>query len=233
MLLQQFRIGFGNESPGAILRALRDYLVGTGRQRPVRDCDGLATFIAARSSHVAQTSLYGYLRTRAGTMYPELFSNDEFMVSINIAKWQMWLACLSDLSVYCGGMLARRSPATEQNRVHAIVAYAVGTALAEAGEPQEAGTAFPENAAAVRARIDSVDWRAVEDGESHFTCSPEALVTWAPIVEGLKELDRDIVVNSVRFRWQEVRREVRRLLDADAVIASGPAKAPGPVQPDR
>ena len=231
MLLQQFRTGFGTAGPGAVLRAIREYLVGTGRQPPVRDRDGLVTFLAARSSHVAQTSLYGYLRTRAGTMYPELFSNDDFMISVNIAKWQMWLACLSDLSVYSGGMLARRCPATAHARVRAIVADAVENVLADAGEPEEAGAAYPAGAVAVRARIASVDWGSVDDGESHFTCSPEALVTWAPIVEGLKELDRDIVVNSVRFRWQEVRRDLRRLLDADAVIGSaGPG---GPAQPAR
>jgi hypothetical protein len=45
-------------------------------------------------------------------------------------------------------------------------------------------------------------------------------VRWAPIVENLKELDEEIVKNSVRFRWQEIRRDLRRNLDAGAVLRS-------------
>ena len=218
-------------SAAEVLRAFRDYLIGTGRLRPVRDFDDLVTFVDSRASHVAQTSLYGYLRTRAGTLYPELFANDPFMVSVNIAKWQMWLACVSDLSVYAGGMLLRRCPDTPESRIRTIMGEAVETILQQAGEPAEGGNAFSDNAALVRDRIGTVDWTAVDDGESHFTWSPEALVTWTPIVEGLKELDREIVTNSVRFRWQEVRRDLRRVLDARAVIATapGPSSAPGAV----
>ena len=35
-------------------------------------------------------------------------------------------------------------------------------------------------------------------------------------------LDEEIVRNSVRFRWQEVRRELRATLDVDAVLRQGP-----------
>src|SRR5690554_3773392 len=92
---------------------LRNY-VGLGRKReePVRDASGLAHFLDTRASFVAQTSLYGYLRTRAGMRYPELFDDDPFVVSINIAKWQIWLACLSDIAIYAGVQLARQRGAS-------------------------------------------------------------------------------------------------------------------------
>ena len=45
-----------------------------------------------------------------------------------------------------------------------------------------------------------------------------ALVRWAPIMPELKELDAEIVMNSVRFRWQEVRRELRSTLDAAKLL---------------
>ena len=41
----------------------------------------------------------------------------------------------------------------------------------------------------------------------------------------LKQLDEEIVLNSVRFRWQEVRRHFARDLDANAVIASLDSRA--------
>ena len=95
-----------------LFAALRDYLGGSrrGRLRRIDTPAALQAFLGARSSHVAQTALYGYLKARAGTRFPELFEHPTYLESINIAKWQVWLACLSDLSVYAGGLLAARAP---------------------------------------------------------------------------------------------------------------------------
>ena len=189
-----------------------------GRKRTVADLPALRHFLDTRASLVAQTTLYGYLRTRAGTRYPVLFENDAFVVSINHAKWQMWLACLSDLSVFAGGLLAQRSQAGPA-AAGAAVRRAVETILERTGTPDDSGPLFVEGADAVRDRLDRCDWRALADDESAFTASPEALVRHAPIIPELMALDEEIVRNSVRFRWQEVRRELRATLDADAVLA--------------
>ena len=203
----------------------------TGRKRAVADGAALRHFLDSRASHVAQTTLYGYLRTRAGTRYPVLFENDAYVVSINHAKWQMWLACLSDLSVFAGGLLAHRSRAAPE-AAGAVVRRAVGAILERTGIPDDSGPLFTEGAEAVRDRLDRCDWPALiegEDapaggggtfagGEAVFTESPEALVRHAPIIAELMALDAEIVRNSVRFRWQEVRRELRAALDADAVL---------------
>lgn len=189
------------------------------RNRPVADVEGLAYFLRTRASHVAQTSLYGYLRTRAGTRFPELFSDDAFVASINIAKWHVWLACVSDLAVYAGGLM-RHQALGHESEVAPLMAGVVDSILQETGVPAEAGKEFEAHASHVRARVAMCDWGAVSDDETAFSQSPAALVQWAPIVDELKQLDEEIVINSVRFRWQEVRRDLRRLLDAQAVLAS-------------
>lgn len=212
--------------PGVLWATIRDY-IGIGRRRrldPITDREGLQRFLNARASHVAQTSLYGYIRTRAGMRYPELFNDDGFVGSINVAKWQMWLACLSDIAVYAGGMLAREAPQAVP-QVARLVRDAVADILAETGQPADAGPAFAESARAVLDRIDACDWLAVPDDAGAFTESPPALVRWAPIVDELKELDEPIVLNSVRFRWQEVRRDLRQTLDPAAVLGGGVAGA--------
>ena len=204
---------------GRGLSVLAEYLGagGTGRKRTVADVAALRHFLDTRASHVAQTTLYGYLRTRAGTRYPVLFENDAFVVSINHAKWQMWLACLSDLSVFAGGLLTHRSRAGPA-AAGAVVRRTVGAILEHAGIPDDSGPLFAREAEAVRSRLGRCDWRALADDESAFTASPEALVRHAPIIPELMALDEEIVRNSVRFRWQEVRRELRATLDADAVL---------------
>jgi len=199
----------------------RDYFGSFGRRRnePVNDDAGLRGYLETRASYLAQTSLYGYLRTRAGMIYPQLFDNDEYVQSINIAKWHIWLACLSDLSVYAGGLLARRSQAPS-SEVGALMQGVVRKIIEDTGIPADAGEDFAAHAARVQARLAGCDWPRVTDDETAFSESPTALIRWAPVVENLKELDEEIVRNSVRFRWQEIRRDLRANLDAEAVLRS-------------
>ena len=77
----------------------------------------------------------------------------------------------------------------------------------------------------MRARLSLCEWNDFGDEEAPFTESPDALVKWAPIADELKQLDEEIVRNSVRFRWQEVRRDLRARLDAQALVASLAATA--------
>lgn len=204
-------------------QTLRDYVGAGGRRRnePVIDRASLRRFLEGRSSHVAQTSLYGYMRTRAGQRYPELFEDDVFVVAINIAKWHVWLACLADLAVYAGGMLVRQRPADEARIAH-LMREAVNDILRDTGVPADAGEEFSAHAERVRERIAQCNWTAVTDGEGAFSESPAALVKWAPIVDTLKQMDEEIVMNSVRFRWQETRRDLRQILDADAILSEAP-----------
>ncbi|HEU5338670.1 MAG TPA: hypothetical protein VFU39_05215, partial [Sulfuricaulis sp.] len=92
--------------------------------------------------------------------------------------------------------------------------------LNDTGIPADAGGEFAVYASQVQARLASCDWARVTDDEKAFSESPSALMRWAPVVENLKELDEEIVRNSVRFRWQEIRRELRRQLDSEAVLRS-------------
>lgn len=178
----------------------------------------LRDFLESRASYVAQTCLYGYLRTRAGMQYPILFEDDVFVRSVNIAKWHVWLACLSDLAVFAGGLIARRGAAGPE-RVGQLMVATLDEILAATGSPADAGGEFGAHAQRVRSRLMLCHWAAVADDATPFSESGPALVHWAPIVDELKRHDAHIVHNSIRFHWQEVRRALRRDLDAAALLA--------------
>jgi len=207
------------KNPSQLIALLGEYFkIGRWRkQEPVTDSEALRTFLNTRASYVGQYSLYSYLRTRAGSRYPELFDDDPFVVSINIAKWHVWLACLSDLVVYAGGLLYRLGGANS-DAVTRIMTQLVDEILDETGTPGEAGGEFAAHAVEVRRRIANCNWANVTDDEGPFTASPDALIKWAPIVDDLKELDDEIVRNSIRFRWQKVRRDLREALDSAAIL---------------
>ena len=198
-----------------------EYL-GIGRSRkyrPIVDEDTLAEFIASRASHVSQASLYGYLRTRAGTRFPTLFENPDLLISINIAKWHIWLACLSDISVFSGQCI-RESGELDTDRIGELIPRTVQRILEQAGEPDEAGPDFVASRDRLLQRITTCDWSIERDDDTIFSQSPEALFYWSPIAEELKEHDELIVKNSVRYRWIEVRRSMRKLLDCEALARS-------------
>lgn len=202
-----------------IVGALREFFI-TGRkkrQEPIVDRESLARFLDQRASFVAQMSLYGYLRTRAGVRYFELFHNDDFIAMLNVGKWHVWLDCLADLATYTGGLLYHRTGAPPKE-VGTLIGDVVAGIIDKTGIPQDAGPEFKDHAERVRERIEKVNWPKVTDDEGPFSESPGSVVKWAPIVETLKELDESIVINSVRFRWQEVRRDLRAHLDAEAVM---------------
>ena len=205
------------ESPGVFLDGLKKYLGISRTRTEIGTATQLAEFLGTRASHVAQSALYGYLRTRAGTRYPELFANDAFLFSINIAKWQVWLACLSDLSVYSGGRITSLTGAAPE-QIGSLTLAAARMVLDETGEPQEAGADFAAAANRVIERITATAWTNIGDDDSCFTESPAALVRFAPVVDSFKVLDNEIVMNSVRYRWQEIRREFRNSLDAPALL---------------
>jgi len=197
---------------------LGDY-VGIGKSRKlelITDRDSLAVFLSTRASHVAQTSLYGYLRTRAGTRFPEMFENPDILMSINIAKWHIWLACVSDLSLFAGQCLYQ-SGKLDEATIQRLLPAALQRLLDDIGEPEEAGPDFAGARDKIVQRVANCDWTQERDDDTLFSQSPEALFYWSPIADELKERDEIIVKNSIRFRWIEVRRSARRLLDCDAL----------------
>jgi hypothetical protein len=188
------------------------------RLGPIEDLDALVDFIDGRSSLVSQTSLYGYLKTRAGTRFPALFEDEQFLKSINIAKWQIWCACVSDLAVYTGRLIFETHP--ENEKVRELMRVAVTRIAERTGVPDDAGQEFPSAVKEAIERIDDAQFSDLDDLEAIFKKSGDALVQWSPIVDELKVLDEDIVRNSIRFRWQEPRRDLRAVLKIDSIMSN-------------
>lgn len=183
---------------------------------PISSVNELAGFVETRSAYVAQTSLYGYLKTRMGTRYTELFQDDVFVVSINKAKWEVYGACLSDLTVFsvgfCGGD-GRLSDEQCASLAQQMFLDVVGRAFKgedARGPAQAVRSAFQQ-------RLTMVDWSAAGGGENAFDQSPVELVRAAPVTEQFKTEDREIIMNSIRFRWRDVREQLRKRAAVDAV----------------
>lgn len=189
------------------------------KENPLDTVESATEFVSTRAAFVAQTTLYGYVRTRAGTRYTALFDEDLFVQSLNIAKWQVFLACTADLAGFVAASVCEGGDRETEARL-ALVLFR--GALADYPEPEGAGPDWEEEVERAETRL----LAARPDADTAFMGSADALVHWAPISDELKVLDERIVRNSIRFKWKDVRERVASLLRAEAVLQDfGPATA--------
>ncbi len=189
----------------------------------------LAGFLRTRSSYVAQTSLYGYLKTRMGTSYRLYFEDEAFSASIRMAAVKLFLSCLADLTVFAAALCERDGalpPGGAAALAQRCFRQAAAQGLADAG----AGPVPAEALERFRLRLQATDWEAAAaDGRHAFAGSEADLVRFAPVIDEYKALDREIVTNSIRFRWRDIRDQLRRRLVppalADAMRQGGGAVA--------
>jgi len=188
---------------------------------PLDSPEAICDFVSTRAAFMAQKTLYGYLKTRMGTRYPSMFEDDVFVASIDIAKLQVYAACLSDLALYAASRASAGSELTvEARRALALACFEQGLADNAAAADGVAAFSPAEVLAAFERRLAFWDWAGGPEGADIFSESPAALVRWAPIAPELKQYDGEIVENSIKFKWRDTRREFERRLDAGAVAAA-------------
>ncbi|MYF45327.1 MAG: hypothetical protein F4223_02615 [Rhodobacteraceae bacterium] len=181
--------------------------------------ENLIEFIHSRAAYVAQTSLYGYLKTRMGRQYVDIFKDEFFAPSLNKAKWELYFACLSDLTVYAISNIVTKSNLTDEeisNKAKFIFDACVARTLDDNCPPVIMTQA--KNSFMNRSQI--TIWANAAIGENAFSLSPETLANSSPVTEEFQELDREIVLNSVRFRWNNIREEFQKRYNREKILDS-------------
>lgn len=187
------------------------------RRGPISDPEDLVNFIETRAAYVAQTSLFGYLKTRMGSRYIELFQDAVFSKSVSGAKWRIYAACLSDLVVFSTAVAARDAEVDDAELAR-FAHFCFDSALANTFTEPELEQLVTGARDSFRTRVGSISWTDAADGENAFVESPRELVEAAPIADELKQHDVEIVSNSIRFRWRDVRDQLRTRADGAAIF---------------
>ena len=177
----------------------------TNKFRSINSKKDLQNFVQERSAHVTQTTLYGYLKTRIGTRYAIMVEDEKFSNSINIAKWNIYVAAISDLTLYVFSYLIDKKNLKE-NDAEIIFMNIINNEL-ENGLDQK----IYENAKKeFISKIKSVNWKKFHS-ENPFKDSGLALYNWSPIADELKVLDKEIVLNSIKLKWNLVENDFKEL----------------------
>ena len=173
-------------------------------KRKIKNLDDLENFIQTKSAWVSQVTLYNYLKTRMGTRYVLHFENDEFMESVNQAKWNIYAVALQDLSFFVFSFLKNNFSYEDTNKAKEIFLKILDDETTN-GMPldiiQNTKKIFDE-------RFQSINWDEYYK-DLPFNPSALALYKWAPIAEELKTLDRKIVLNSIILKWDVIKKEFK------------------------
>lgn len=156
--------------------------------------------------------MFGYVKTRMGTSYPEMFRDDVMVSSLKIATLYHYSACLSDLMLYVFRTLSLKYQVPSDRCItEAITGFRKG--LVSNLGPDDEIFNLEEACTSFKARIDSAQWDEPFETLEIFSHSPKSLVRWAPISDEFKKLDQDIAENSVTFAWIEIRKEFKDLVN--------------------
>ena len=183
---------------------------------PIMRVVQLVEFVSTRSAYVAQTSLFGYLKTRMGREYVKIFNDDEFLPSIETAKWEIYAACLSDLSIYVVSLAVQQGK-LDRGQAESLARYVHSTCVGDTFEGSVAESIRKRTLAEFENRSRVTIWANAALGEAAFSLSPPALADSSPVTDEFKMLDREIVMNSIRLRWNDVRDQLRRRYDGEAI----------------
>ena len=163
--------------------------------KSIKSKEDLQKFIQQRSAHVTQNTLYGYLKTRMGHKFTVMVQDDIFSKSINIAKWNIYMVAIADCTFYTFSYLISEKNLKEndcKNIYFNIIEKEKENGLSDEVH-QKAQKEF-------LSRYDNVDFNNYHL-DNPFKESCLALYNWAPIADELKKLDKEIVLNSMRLKW--------------------------------
>ena len=168
----------------------------------ISNLDELEDFIQSKSAWVTQVTLYGYLKTRMGTRYVLHFENDEFMKSVNLAKWNIYATSLQDLTFFSFSYLKTNlnyQGLENAKEVFSKILDSESVNKMPLDIIEEARNNFDE-------RLQNINWDTYCN-DLPFNSSALSLYKWAPIADELKTLDRKIVLNSVILKWDIIKKE--------------------------
>ena len=176
-------------------------------KKKIKNLDDLENFIQTKSAWVSQVTLYSYLKTRMGTRYVLHFDNDEFMESVNKAKWNIYAVALQDLNFYVFSYLKVNHNFQDVEKAKEIFIKILDDETSN-NMPlkiiEEAKKNFEK-----RSKV--INWENYYN-DLPFNPSALSLYKWAPIADELKNLDRKIVLNSMILKWDIIKKEFENLI---------------------
>jgi hypothetical protein len=191
------------------LKAMKEYLFPivkiTSYFKNINSKKDLQKFIQQRAAHVTQNTLYGYLKTRMGHKFTIMVDDNVYSKSINIAKWNIYMSSLVDLTFYVFSYLINEKNLKENDSKEFFL-----NIIKKEKENGLSEEIYVKAKEIFLKRYETIDFNKYYL-ENPFKESCEALYHWSPIADELKVLDKKIVLNSMSLKWNLVIDEFKNL----------------------
>ena len=192
-----------------VIKTMGEYLFPiekvTSYFKSINSKEDLQKFIQQRSAHVTQNTLYGYLKTRMGHKFTLMVDDEAFSRSINLAKWNIYMVALADCTFYTFSYLMN-----EKNLKDNDCSKIFLNIIEKEKENGLSNEIFEKAKKEFLLRLNKVDFKKYYL-EEPFQDSCYALYHWSPIADELKDLDKKIVLNSMRLKWNLIDDEFKKL----------------------
>ena len=192
-----------------IIKTMGEYLFPiekvTSYFKSINSKEDLQKFIQQRSAHVTQNTLYGYLKTRMGHKFTLMVDDEAFSQSINLAKWNIYMVALADCTFYAFSYLIK-----EKNLKDNDCSKIFLNIIEKEKENGLSNEIFEKAKKEFLLRLEKVDFEKYYL-EEPFQDSCYALYHWSPIADELKDLDKKIVLNSMKLKWNLIDDEFKKL----------------------
>jgi hypothetical protein len=190
--------------------------LGLRGEDPLKTRQELISFIDGRAAFVSQVTLYTYVKARAGTQYPKLFENADFLTSLKIARWHIYGAAVCDLTLFAAAQLRAYGGLSNEAAEH-FAASILDNILPNYPQDDIANDQFAAMCERGKQRAAIADWSDIAVGPVAFQSSSDAVFRWAPIADELKCDDEEILRNSIHLRWIGVRRDLKAVFQHAAI----------------
>ena len=199
---------------------LRALTIGERRHRVATVAD-LEAAVGEGAAYLAQGASYSYIRARSGMVAPRLMEDPDFGAAMDRCKWEGFAAAAGDLVLIVETELRPRAAAPGpfwRGLYRAVLA-------AHPVPDHRAGTGWEDRLAAFDARLDAhltAPARGIEAIADH---SARVIMDHAPVDEIIRDVDREMVMNNVKFRFIDHVTDLRRRIDWPALAAAVSAAA--------
>jgi len=203
-----------------LLLTLRNKL-GLAPRPALNSLPSVVEFTAKQSAYVSQVTLFGYIKTRAGTSWPKLFENDTYLISLRTARSHFFAACVSDLSLFFAArmFLEGQLSARQAEELAVEIAQQVLITPDIDGHEDIDPDAFRDIVNRTRQRALVMKWEEAATTALAFHSSAEAFMRWAPVTDEFKASDEEIMRNSLHLRWIGIRRDIKETLQIEPIKA--------------
>jgi len=195
-----------------IINALREYLFSYRKIQnkfdKIDNVESLKLFIHERSAFVTQTTLYGYLKTRMGLKFTLMFSDEIFLQSVNKSKWHIFGEAVADMTLFSISFLYNNKKIQNINTENFYNEILQKEGLN--GMPTEIINICKSN---FENKLKNFDLKEHINQKEPFKDSCLSLYKWSPIAEELKALDKEIVLNSMRNKWNLILKDFKNSIE--------------------